>query len=238
MRRTASPRALRSLGHCVLSLRPADRSLHFLERRRWIRYEASGFVEPALQLSLARAREEPLPLPSCSCGAPAPCTHLLAALDLALAGLAEPVPSPTWLALAREIDTPDWARAIAGLDVLRADRQYENEAAAQVRYSFVILIHLDPWWNPAVEDQATDRAHRIGQTRPVTVYRFVSQGTIEETIVQLHEQKRELVAGILDGMDTAGRLPSDELLALIRSGPQEEAPGSDAAVALEVDAGR
>src|SRR5690606_7321216 len=45
------------------------------------------------------------------------------------------------------------------------------------------VIHLDPWWNPAVEDQATDRAHRIGQTRPVTVYRLISHGTIEEQIL-------------------------------------------------------
>jgi len=41
------------------------------------------------------------------------------------------------------------------------------------------VIHMDPWWNPAVEDQATDRAHRIGQSRPVNVYRFISQGTVD-----------------------------------------------------------
>jgi hypothetical protein len=61
------------------------------------------------------------------------------------------------------------------------------------------VLHLDPWWNPAVEDQATDRAHRIGQTRPVTVYRLVAAGTIEEAIVALHEQKRELAEAVLDG---------------------------------------
>ncbi len=55
------------------------------------------------------------------------------------------------------------------------------------------VIHLDPWWNPAVEDQASDRAHRIGQERPVTVYRFVMQNTIEEKIIALHEQKRNLL---------------------------------------------
>src|SRR5690606_18119674 len=52
------------------------------------------------------------------------------------------------------------------------------------------VIHMDPWWNPAVEDQASDRAHRLGQTRPVTIYRFVTQGTIEEQIVELHRSKR------------------------------------------------
>jgi SNF2 family DNA or RNA helicase len=97
------------------------------------------------------------------------------------------------------------------------------------------VIHLDPWWNPAVEDQATDRAHRIGQTRPVTVYRLVSQATIEETIVRLHEQKRELVAGILDGMDAAGRLSADELLALIRSGPGDDAPAVAEAGEVELE---
>ncbi len=80
------------------------------------------------------------------------------------------------------------------------------------------VIHLDPWWNPAVEDQATNRAHRIGQTRPVTVYRIVAQGTIEEKILALHASKRDLVAGVLDGTDRAAKLSTDELIALIREG--------------------
>ncbi len=48
------------------------------------------------------------------------------------------------------------------------------------------VIHMDPWWNPAVEDQASDRAHRIGQQRPVTIYRLVARDTIEERILELH----------------------------------------------------
>ncbi len=80
------------------------------------------------------------------------------------------------------------------------------------------VIHLDPWWNPAVEDQATDRAHRIGQERPVTVYRLVAEGTIEERILEMHADKRELVAGVLDGTDRAGRLDTQELIKLIREG--------------------
>ncbi|MEM7677033.1 MAG: C-terminal helicase domain-containing protein [Myxococcota bacterium] len=80
------------------------------------------------------------------------------------------------------------------------------------------VIHLDPWWNPAVEDQATDRAHRIGQTKPVTVYRLVARATIEEAIVQLHESKRELVAQVLGGTQTASNLSTDELIDLIRTG--------------------
>ncbi len=80
------------------------------------------------------------------------------------------------------------------------------------------VLHLDPWWNPAVEDQATDRAHRIGQERAVTVYRLVSKGTIEEQIIDLHANKRELVASVLSGTDQAGRMDTEELIELIRTG--------------------
>ncbi len=80
------------------------------------------------------------------------------------------------------------------------------------------VIHLDPWWNPAVEDQATDRAHRIGQTKPVTVYRLIARGTLEEKIVQMHADKRALVAGILEGTDVAARLTTRDLLALLAGG--------------------
>jgi superfamily II DNA or RNA helicase len=78
------------------------------------------------------------------------------------------------------------------------------------------ILHLDPWWNPAVEDQATDRAHRIGQLKPVTVYRLISRGTIEEQIVALHRDKRALVAGILEGSDVAARLTTRDLLSLLQ----------------------
>jgi len=78
------------------------------------------------------------------------------------------------------------------------------------------VIHMDPWWNPAVEDQASDRAHRIGQQRPVTVYRLVAQNTIEEKIVKLHQQKRDLASSLLDGSNMVGRMSADELLKLIK----------------------
>jgi superfamily II DNA or RNA helicase len=83
------------------------------------------------------------------------------------------------------------------------------------------VIHLDPWWNPAVEDQATDRAHRIGQTRPVTVYRLVARDTIEEQILKLHGDKRNLVAGVLDGTDQAAKLSTHELIDLIKLGGRQ-----------------
>ncbi len=79
------------------------------------------------------------------------------------------------------------------------------------------VIHLDPWWNPAVQAQATDRAHRIGQERPVTVYRLTCKDSIEDRIVELHASKRELAGALLDGGDAAAGLGSDELLQLITS---------------------
>jgi SNF2 family DNA or RNA helicase len=59
------------------------------------------------------------------------------------------------------------------------------------------VIHFDPWWNPAVEDQATDRAHRIGQKKTVSVYRLIARDTVEEKILQLSAKKRALVANVL-----------------------------------------
>jgi SNF2 family DNA or RNA helicase len=78
------------------------------------------------------------------------------------------------------------------------------------------VFHLDPWWNPAVEDQATDRAHRIGQTKPVTVTRLISEGTIEEAILALHEEKRDLATSLLSEADGAAALSTEQLLALLR----------------------
>ncbi len=77
------------------------------------------------------------------------------------------------------------------------------------------VIHMDPWWNPAVEDQASDRAHRIGQQRPVTIYRLVAQNTIEEKIVALHHHKRDLADSLLEGSDMSGKLSAQDLLNLL-----------------------
>jgi SNF2 family DNA or RNA helicase len=78
------------------------------------------------------------------------------------------------------------------------------------------VIHFDRWWNPAVEDQATDRAYRIGQTRPVQVHRFVTQGTIEEKIAELLTRKRSLADSVLARGDTAlTELSDDELRDLV-----------------------
>jgi superfamily II DNA or RNA helicase len=77
------------------------------------------------------------------------------------------------------------------------------------------VIHMDPWWNPSVEDQASDRAHRIGQLRPVTIYRLVGKNTIEEKIVQLHGQKRDLADSLLEGTDVSGKISTEALLNLL-----------------------
>ena len=78
------------------------------------------------------------------------------------------------------------------------------------------VIHMDPWWNPAVEDQASDRAHRIGQTRPVTIYRLVAKQTIEEKIVDLHKHKRALADSLLEGSDLAARMSTEDMLQLLQ----------------------
>lgn len=81
------------------------------------------------------------------------------------------------------------------------------------------VVHLDPWWNPAVEDQATDRAYRIGQTKPVNVVRLVIKDSLEEKILALHAKKRELAADFLSGtQDVAAeamKLSEEELLDLL-----------------------
>lgn len=66
---------------------------------------------------------------------------------------------------------------------------------------------MDSWWNPAVEDQAIDRCHRIGQKKPVLVYRFKIMGSVEERILELQEKKRMLMEGALgvEGLQTMGR---------------------------------
>lgn len=80
------------------------------------------------------------------------------------------------------------------------------------------VIHLDPWWNPAIEDQASDRAHRIGQQQPVTVYRLVAQNTIEEKILRLHHTKRGLADSLLEGSDKAASLSAKDILELLQEG--------------------
>lgn len=78
------------------------------------------------------------------------------------------------------------------------------------------VIHLDPWWNPAIEQQATDRAYRIGQKQPVTVYHLISRSTIEEKITRLHKFKRDLADAILEGTNVSHALTLEELMELVK----------------------
>ena len=78
------------------------------------------------------------------------------------------------------------------------------------------VIHFDPWWNPAVEDQATDRAHRIGQSKVVTSYKLITRGTVEEKILALQERKRAVIAATLTGEEAfTGSLSWDEIQELL-----------------------
>jgi len=77
------------------------------------------------------------------------------------------------------------------------------------------VIHLDPWWNPAVEAQASDRAHRMGQQRPVTMYRLVTASSIEERVLALHPRKRALADDLLSDRAEASRLDPRALMALL-----------------------
>ena len=78
------------------------------------------------------------------------------------------------------------------------------------------VIHLDPWWNPAIESQATDRVHRMGQQNKVFVYKLITTGTIEEKIQELQDSKKQLLAEIID-IDTAAEksLNFDEIKNLL-----------------------
>ncbi|MHB1785410.1 MAG: DEAD/DEAH box helicase [Acidimicrobiales bacterium] len=82
------------------------------------------------------------------------------------------------------------------------------------------VVHYDRWWNPAVEDQATDRAHRIGQDRPVQVHRLIAEGTLEDHIAELIERKRSLAEAVVGGAGEGwiGRLTNEELADLVRLG--------------------
>jgi len=78
------------------------------------------------------------------------------------------------------------------------------------------VIHFDPWWNPAVEDQATDRAHRIGQTKVVTNYKLITRDTVEEKILLLQNRKREVIQATIGGEEEfAAALNWDEIQELL-----------------------
>lgn len=79
-----------------------------------------------------------------------------------------------------------------------------------------VVIHYDPWWNVAVQNQATDRAHRIGQTKKVTVYKMIAKGAIEEKIMKLQETKKDLADNIINGDNVGiGSMSKDDIMELL-----------------------
>ncbi len=85
-----------------------------------------------------------------------------------------------------------------------------------------VVVHFDPWWNPAVEEQATDRAHRIGQENVVEVIKIIAKGTIEEKIISLQEEKKKLISQLmgdeLSGGEGFAALSDEEILGLFENG--------------------
>jgi SNF2 family DNA or RNA helicase len=77
------------------------------------------------------------------------------------------------------------------------------------------VFHTDPWWNPAVEDQAVDRAHRIGQDKPVVSVRLIADDTVEEGIVELQQRKRAIARAALEEGALVNGLQKEDLLALL-----------------------
>ena len=99
------------------------------------------------------------------------------------------------------------------------------------------VVHYDRWWNPAVEDQATDRAHRIGQDRPVQVHRLIAEGTLEDRIAELIEKKRALAEAVVGGGEAwIGRLSDADLADLVSLRAARDAGSADVVGRAWVDA--
>ncbi len=161
--------------------------------------------------------------------------RLLSALDEAVADGHKALVFSQWTSLLDRVE-PELARA--GIAHIRLDGQTRDRAGVVAAFQSeqgppVMLLSLkaggtglnltaadhvfllDPWWNPAVEDQAADRAHRIGQDKPVMVYRLVAKDTVEEGILALQDRKRAIADAALAGGGAAAAITRDDLLALL-----------------------
>jgi SNF2 family DNA or RNA helicase len=201
------------------------------------RLRSGGNVLEALEriLRLRQAACHPSLVPGQSAETSTKVEVLLEALDEAVAEDHKALVFSQWTAL---LDRVEPHLAAAGIPFLRIDGSTRDRAGVVERFQDsagppVLLISLraggtglnltaadhvfllDPWWNPAVEDQAADRTHRIGQDRPVSIYRLVARDTVEERILLLQERKRELAQAALGGADRATSVTREELLALL-----------------------
>ncbi|MEZ4368691.1 MAG: DEAD/DEAH box helicase [Kofleriaceae bacterium] len=202
--------------------------------------EAGGGVMQALEalLRLRQAACHPALLPGgVPDGAPpsSKLERLLAALDEAVAGGHKALVFSQWTSL---LDLVEPHLTERGLGFVRLDGQTRDRGAVVDEFQaadgppvFLLSLKaggtglnltaadhvflLDPWWNPAVEDQAADRAHRIGQDKPVMIYRLVAKDTVEERILELQARKRGLADAALGEADRATSLTRDDLLALL-----------------------
>ncbi len=195
-----------------------------------------GSVLKALEalLRLRQAACHPALVPGQQASSSSKVEALLEALETAAADGHKALVFSQWTSL---LDLIEPELKAAGIDFIRLDGSTADRGGVAARFQDpdgppVMLISLkaggtglnltaadhvflvDPWWNPAVEAQAADRAHRIGQERPVMVYRLVSQGTVEEKILGLQEKKRALFEAALGEASGATSLTRDDLLQL------------------------
>ena len=109
-----------------------------------------------------------------------------------------------------------YRQAMIGIRVEGDTRKVAERLAALTEADYVFL--LDPWWNPAAEAQAIDRTHRIGQTRPVNVYRLIAAGTIEQKVLALQQRKARLFASVMGDDDLLARsLTADDIRGLLET---------------------
>ncbi len=200
------------------------------------RLQAGGSVIAALEavLRLRQAACHPALVPGHSASGSSKVALLLEALDNVVAEGHKALVFSQWTSL---LDLVEPHLAEAGIGFTRLDGTTRDRGAVVREFQDsggppILLISLraggtglnltaadhvfllDPWWNPAVEDQAADRAHRIGQERPVMVYRLVAEETVEERILTLQESKRALADAALGQADRAAGLTREDLLAL------------------------
>ncbi len=204
--------------------------------------QAGGGVMAALEalLRLRQAACHPALLPMAVRGGPAPqqsskLERLLEALDDVVADGHRALVFSQWTSL---LDLIEPHLTAAGIAFTRLDGTTVDRAGVVASFQAeggppVMLLSLkaggtglnltaadhvfliDPWWNPAVEDQAADRAHRIGQDKPVMVYRMVARDTVEERILELQDRKRALADAALADAGGAAAITRDDLLALL-----------------------
>jgi superfamily II DNA or RNA helicase len=201
------------------------------------RLREGGGVLAALEalLRLRQACCHPALLPGRHAERSAKLEALLERLETAVADGHKALVFSQWTSL---LDLVEPALGEAGIAFTRLDGSTRDRPAVLARFGAadgppVLLVSLraggtglnltqadhvfllDPWWNPAVEDQAADRAHRIGQTRPVLVHRLLARGTVEEGILALQARKRALADAALDEGTLAAALTRDDLLGVL-----------------------